>query len=31
MKHIKKFDEFTEDQNYETIDQLLQTIYTDEM
>ena len=31
MKHIKKFDEFTEDQNYETIDELLQTIYTDEM
>ena len=31
MKHIKNFDEFTEDQNYETIDELLQTVYTDEM
>ena len=31
MKHIKKLDEFIEDQNYETIDELLQTVYTDEM
>ena len=31
MKNIKKFDEFIEDQNYETIDELLQTVYTDEM
>ena len=31
MKHIKKFDEFIEEQNYETIDELLQTVYTDEM
>ena len=31
MKHIKNFDEFTEDQNYETIDELLQTVYSDEM
>ena len=31
MKHIKIFDEFIEDQNYETIDELLQTVYTDEM
>ena len=28
MEYIKKFDEFTEDQNYETIDELLQTVYT---
>ena len=31
MKNIKQFDEFIEDQNYETIDELLQTVYTDEM
>ena len=31
MKNIKKFDEFIEDQSYETIDELLQTVYTDEM
>ena len=31
MKHIKIFDEFIEDQNYETIDELLQTVYSDEM
>ena len=31
MKNIKQFDEFIDDQNYETIDELLQTIYTDEM
>ena len=31
MKHIKKLDEFIEDQNYETIKELLQTVYTDEM
>ena len=31
MEYIKKLDEFIEDQNYETIDELLQTIYTDEM
>ena len=31
MEYIKKFDEFIEDQNYETIDELLQTVYTDEM
>ena len=28
---IKKCEEFIEDQNYETIDELLQTVYTDEM
>ena len=31
MEYIKKFDEYIEDQNYETIDELLQTVYTDEM
>ena len=31
MKNIKQFDEFIEEQNYETIDELLQTVYTDEM
>ena len=31
MEYIKKFDEFIEDQNYETMDELLQTVYTDEM
>ena len=28
---IKKCEEFIEDQNYETIDELLQTVYSDEM
>ena len=31
MEYIKKFDEYIEDQNYETIDELLQTVYPDEM
>ena len=31
MEYIKKFDEYIEDQNYETMDELLQTVYTDEM
>ena len=31
MKNIKQFDKFIEDQNFETIDELLQTVYTDEM
>ena len=31
MEYIKNLDEFIEDQNYETIDELLQTVYTDEM
>ena len=31
MKNIKKFDEFINDQNYETMDELLNTVYTDEM
>jgi hypothetical protein len=29
--NILSYDEFIEDQNYETIDELLQTVYTDEM
>ena len=29
--NILSYDEFIEEQNYETIDELLQTIYTDEM
>ena len=29
--NILSYDEFIDDQNYETIDELLQTIYTDEM
>ena len=31
MKNIKQFDEFIDEQNFETIDELLQTVYTDEM
>ena len=31
MEYIKKFDEFIDDQNYETMDELLNTVYTDEM
>ncbi len=31
MKNIKQFDEFIEEQNYETINELLRTVYTDEM
>lgn len=31
MEYIKNLDECIDDQNYETIDELLQTIYTDEM
>lgn len=31
MEYIKKFDEFIDDQNHETMDELLQTVYTDEM
>ena len=29
--NILSKDEFMDDQNYETIDELLQTVYTDEM
>ena len=29
--NILSYDEFIDDQNYETIDELLQTVYTDEM
>ena len=29
--NILSYDEFIEDQNYETMDELLQTVYTDEM
>ena len=29
--NIMSYNEFVEDQNYETIEELLQTVYTDEM